>query len=519
MMKVGSIVVPVQKPIAQARKAEAAVAAPSDNPIYKVALGAGTPEKKRAAIRAYLAATDSKMENKARLTEWHALEAWLEDEFQRSEKEILRLTDTETFSVLQGIHQDMYGGLQEFDEAMKPLNDVLDAVYALNVADKTFDAYLEIKGDEAAQAERQAQRDAVAKKAQALSASMDALHHDMDALGEEKAFFGFGNVKKSARSALATKERELTDIAAQLESLKTEVEALDKAPERDSALGDLAVHKGELQKLLNISGADWRAQQQRLVDSALNFINNSKSKLTEVQGHLGRMTEQVDALYDTNNGMRQIYALVGDGVSDALAETRARRTALDQPRGDEDLTSKIIRNDGLAVLDEHAQGLDAAHNNCATGFAATTTQEVQLRTMRESNKEKMAKARVLATQGTSAMAGRLAMSVNAVSDAALGQSEMALQDTLNKMNDRTNVIIQKQVISQSLTPQQIARDLDKTVKELSGLRAVVQSSRGLMESGVAAVRESIEGLHDIATGLSADSSESRAAYSKTPEAR
>jgi hypothetical protein len=514
--KVGDIEIPAGitrlRPTATP-KTEAAVAAPVNNPIYKLIVGEASPEEKRNEIAEYLTATSSKAENKERLAQWQEVSAWLEEEFQRAQKEILHLTDTETFSVMQGVYKDMFGALGEFDEAMKPLTDVLDAVFALNTADKTFDAYLEIKGDEAAETDRKIKRGDLEGRFAAMQNAVGEINTSIAQLGEEKQFFGYGNVKKSARKAIAVKEMALQSVQENLDKLEADLVSFDSQPQRESALGDLAVHKDELKKLLNISGDDWKAQQGRLVNSALAFIENSRTKIGEVEKHLGMMTEQVDTLYDTNQRMNQVYALVGDGVGDAMVATTLTRAMDSATNENEGLSDRLKRNERLTVVDEHAKALEEAHRTCATGFAETATEEVRLRTMRESNREKMSKARIMATQGTSGVAGRLATVVNAVSDAALGESETALRDTLSKMTDRTNIISQKQVIQQSLSAQQLAGDLEKTVAQLGSLREVVQASRGIMESGVAAVRETVEQVKGLAEGLGADAAKARAVYS------
>lgn len=520
MRRVGAIEVPIVTARSQAiaHKAEAAVAAPTDNPLYKIMFSESlSVEEKRAAIAKHMAATLAKAENKARVEEFYKLQAWLEEEFQRMQKEILHLTDTEAFSVLQSVYNDMNGALVEFDETMKPLTDVLDALYALNTADKTFDAYVEIKGDEKAEAERAAKRAEAETKLNAVRNRVEATGERIAVLGEDKAWFGYGNVKKRSREEIALKGRELAAARADLDAMALEITALANAPERESSLGDLAVHKGELRKLLNITGDDWKQKQTALVNSALGFITKSKDRIGDVERHLGLMTEQVDALYDTNSRMGQVYALVGDGVGDAVKATAGTRAGVAAPQEGESMTVQIERNQRLVTLDEHAKALDDAARSCATGFAETTSEEVRLRTMRESNRDKMSRARVMATQGTSGIAGRLAVVVNAVSDAALGESETGLRDTLMKMADRTNVVAQKQVIAQSLGAQQTAAELERTIKGLGEMREVVQAGRQLMEQGVAAVREQIGTLTGLAEGLKADAGETIAVYADRPK--
>lgn len=520
MRRVGAIEVPTVTVRTQAiqRRAESAVAAPSDNPLYKILFAENlTAEEKRAAIAKHMAATLAKAKNKERVEEFYKLQAWLEEEFQRMQKEILHLTDTEAFSVLQSVYNDMNGALVEFDETMKPLTDVLDALYALNTADKTFDAYVEIRGDEKAEAEQASKRAAAQTKIDGLRNRVANASDRIAMLGEDKAWFGYGNVKKTARQEIAIKERELAETRAEMDALATEITALNDESQRESALGDLAVHKGELRKLLNITGDDWKQKQSALVQSALGFINKSKDRIGDVEKHLGMMTEQVDALYDTNSRMGQVYALVGDGIGDAVKATGGIRAGIATSQNDEGMTAQIERNSRLVTLDEHAKALDDANRACATGFAETTSEEVRLRTMREANRDKMSRARIMATQGTSGIAGRLAVVVNAVSDAALGESETGLRDTLIKMADRTNVVAQKQVIAQSLGAQQTATELERTIKDLGQMREVVQAGRQLMEQGVAAVREQIGTLHGLAEGLKTDAGETIAIYADKPK--
>jgi hypothetical protein len=107
-----------------------------ENVFYKTIFAEGDPEAKRAAVARELAYNleDEKAENKTSLAEFELFKEWLMEQRKDMAQEIIKLTDTDAFSELKDVFDEMNLGLLDFENQMSPLTDILDAVYALRLA-------------------------------------------------------------------------------------------------------------------------------------------------------------------------------------------------------------------------------------------------------------------------------------------------------------------------------------------------------------------------------------------------
>ena len=122
-----------------------------DNAIYKIIFSEGDPEAKKSAVARELAydLEEEKADNKASLLAFDLFKEWLMEQRKEMAQEIIKLTDTDAFSELKDVFDEMNQGLLDFEEQMAPLTEILDAVYALRMASDgaMFDVFREIQDD------------------------------------------------------------------------------------------------------------------------------------------------------------------------------------------------------------------------------------------------------------------------------------------------------------------------------------------------------------------------------------
>ena len=502
--KVGDIVVPeavyqqnvAKRTQAQRQQETATVATPTDNAIYKIVFGEGSPEQKRAALKAYLTFPGTKAESRARADAYRAFEEWLQSERKRMAREIIRLTDTEAFAELQKTYQAMNGDLVEFDEKLKPLLEILQAVYDLRGAGKTLDAFIEIQQDKAHEAERKAQQEADEARFTDLRARIDSLRKENAQLGEQKALFGYGGIKASARTQMAVNQVDLDKTVSELDAFTAEVGQRDDA-KHISALGDMSKQKEKLRELLDLNADTHTENQKALLEATRNFCDHAEERAGAVRQHFEGMAKQIEALSDTNSQMLGVYAVMADGLHDAVEANTEMRTDLTAAPADESTFARLDREDRLNALEDHVAAMDKATGSTIETIGDLTKQAVNVRTMRSSNQDSIEQARRMQAQGVAGVADQLSVVVNAISSAAIGESAELLRGNLTKMVERTGVIAQQEVIKQSMNIQQFDQDITHAIDNLQKIGDVLQTGNTVYREGL----ESLHGNLDRMRGL------------------
>jgi hypothetical protein len=414
------------------------------NPFYKIIFSDGTPEAKKQAIAQQLAynVAEEKSENKNRLAAFELFKEWLMDQRKDMAQEIINLTDTDAFSELKDVFDEMNQGLLEFERQMAPLTDILDAVYRLRMASDgaMFDVFREIQEDkeeEARIAELRAEQD---QELGQLSNNVSRLQEDISVLQGQRSWFGLGGIKKGALRQIADKETQLRDKRTAIDDLSNTIEKTTF--NRVSKYSEFATEKAKLRELLDISSDEHKNRQQGLVESANKFVTTADTRTANVLEHLEGINTQVDRLADSNGGLRNVYAVIGEAVQDAEeANTNLRDGLLQGAEGESNIAQMKRDNQKMAVED-HVTALTAAKVDTLGTYSDLTAESYRIKSMKDANNSQVAKTRSLNSKGVSGVASRLSTVLQGVSMAALSESSEVAQMTLERMNDQTNRIAQ-----------------------------------------------------------------------------
>ena len=197
------------------------------NPFYKIVFGEGDPEAKKAAVAKQLAydLESEKSENKERLSAFELFKEWLMDQRKDMAQEIINLTDTDAFSELKDVFDQMNQGLLDFERQMAPLTDILDAVYRLRMASDgaMFDVFREIQEDKEEEARIAALRTEQDSRLESLNTRVESLMQQNRVLEGQKSWFGLGGTKKSALEQIARNETELNSERRTIDTLTEEI--------------------------------------------------------------------------------------------------------------------------------------------------------------------------------------------------------------------------------------------------------------------------------------------------------
>ena len=127
---------------------DARFASIQSNAFYKVMFAEESrPEEKKSLVAKMLTFEGTKEQNRERIKEFELFKEYLQSQREAMAQEIIRLTDTETFAELKMVYDDLNTSLIEFDNKMRPLTDIIDAVYTLRTNGMTVEAFQEIIRD------------------------------------------------------------------------------------------------------------------------------------------------------------------------------------------------------------------------------------------------------------------------------------------------------------------------------------------------------------------------------------
>jgi hypothetical protein len=466
------------------------------------------PEQKRAAVTEALVFTGTKEENRTRIREFEDLKEYLQGVRSKLSEKIISMTDTETFSELKLIYDQINGSLVDFDNKMAPLTDIIDAVYTLRTNGETLNTFREILADREREKEVQEKRAGFEADINGVNAEISRLNNEMRAEGEKKTFL-FRKVKPEALARIEDIKAEIARKNVKLGQIRNDIVELNRENEEVAGrVGKYDQEKAKLRELLDISTDQHRARQEALVGAALNFVQVSKDRLGAVRTSLGRMNTQVENLADTNSDMTQIYAILNEGVKSAEKDNQSLRDTLSAPEGDESLIAKNIREGKLDNINDGIKMLDASAADTMLSYGDLTTQTIRIKVMKDSNDEQITRARTLHAQGVAGVADRLSVVLQAVSSAAINESSSMAQNTLEAMSDNTNRIAQKEVIRVATGTGEISQQVDKAMADLAAYGEVSRAATDLTRAGVREMREKLEQMQKVAEDVQADIKES-----------
>jgi len=347
----------------------------NNNTFAKITFSDLSPEKKKEEIAKALTydQSQSKEENQSRLKEFELFKEYLQSERQRMAQDIIDLTNTDAFAEMHEMFNEMNGAIVEFDESMRPLVEIIDAVWTLRQQGKemTLDVFKEIQDDKEAQIKRDQE---VAEKEAALAqirAQVEADKREIYRLENNKRLFGLlspSNEDQAAAAALKDKKAQgEATLATQIQDLET----LKTTPVSETKFAEFAQEKAKLRELLDISSDEHKDRQKRLIAAAQNFVNTTDERGEKVLDHFTGLGEHIETLGDANRGIQGIYAILTEASTDAARKNKGERDKLAVAAAEENKVEEMARTNKKADVEEfiprptfrdgHAQELCRPH--------------------------------------------------------------------------------------------------------------------------------------------------------------
>ena len=132
---------------------------------------------------------------------------------------------------------------------------------------------------------------------------------------QERSWFGFGGIKKSALKDIARKEEEINSIVSDITDIREEMDK--QVYTRETQFKEFESEKKKLRELLDLTTDDFKERQEDLVDAALTFVNTMDERSGTVLSHMEKIRDQIGNVDDVNGRMQKIFAVINEGVKDA----------------------------------------------------------------------------------------------------------------------------------------------------------------------------------------------------------
>lgn len=472
------------------------------NTFYKIILNPDfSPTERKEAVAKALTFTHDKIESSTRLDEFNQFKEYLQHERKRMAKEIISLTDTDAFSELKAVYDEINRALLSFESKITPLTDIVDAVYTLRMDGVTFDVFREIANDKEKEAELLALQLQQSAELERLTQSIEEMRRQVAILGEDKGWFGFGNVRRSSREKIALLQLDLQELTQELQDLTQQIDATPKAFVAHTELAEYRDQKAKLRELLDISSDQHIQRQRDLVSAAQEFINTTETRVGTVSQHFDQMNGQIANLSEANYSMREIYAIINDATKDAERSNENIRETLQPGSVDEGDIEKMARERSKRDLEGHIKALGTSSVDTTTVLAELTTSSHRIKSMQDANEQQISKTRQLHSSGVAGVADQLSTVLQAVSSAALGESSEMARMSLERMQQTTNDLGQKEVIRVALGSKEINSELAKALEDLEQYGQVVEAATSITRQGLEETKELLGRLEDTARGV------------------
>jgi chromosome segregation ATPase len=461
------------------------------------------PHVKRAAVTRALAYNqeESKEDNEARIAAFEEFKEYLMAYRKEMSKEIIRLADTEAFSELQSVFEDMNSALLQFEVTITPLVEIIDAVHRLNLASDgaMYDVFKEIQEDKEEEARIEKERAEQMAQLDRYDAEIRDLQRDIAALREEKSWFGLGGIKQSALQEIARKEVDITSRNKEIGELRKAIES--RVNTRESKFAQYANEKAQLRELLDITSDEHKERQEALVKAALNFVNTTEERTGGVLERMNGIRDQIKNVDTVNGNMKRIFAVVTDGIKEAETDNADVTHTLKSPVEGESTLEQYDREDKLQAVNEHVEALTASKVDTLATLGELQEESMNIKSMRDTNTQQISHTRKMHTSGTAGVASRLSTVLTAVSSAALNEARTTTQNTLKNMNVITQEIAQNEAIKNATNLHVQNDELSRAIEQLASYKEISDKATEITRTALAEQKELQKEMEETAADL------------------
>ncbi len=461
-----------------------------------------SPEAKRDALVKALTFSKeaTKEENRAKLEAFSQFKEYLQEQRKLLNREGIKLQDTEAFAELQSVIDDMTKSSIEFQDKVKPLLDVLSAVFEIRKHDKITDVYKEIQNDKAWQDEQLTQLASFEYELGVARNKLDNLVKEKARLLFDRSFFGLGPIKNSAK--VRSEEIATIDQPRVSDSIAELIQKIEKK-RNDLAIGplsenpELARQKKVLKEFLDLTKEGNRDRQKALIDAAVNYVDTSDSRLKNVLGTLNRLGKHAEVMSDANGMLKNMHLIMDESLKNVSKENETIKKDLVNPQAEESAIAKMTREEKLNELNEHITLTNDGAVDIANSIGGLTKHSVQIQAYKDTLRNESGSTKRLHLEGVSQMGEQLMSVISAISAAATSESRSIAANNFAKMAEQNATIISQEVVRNATNVEVEANQIAKLVGELQDYGDVLNASSQIASQGYGKMRDTVDAIRKV----------------------
>jgi hypothetical protein len=486
-----------------------------ENTFYKIIFNPEfSPEQKMESAAKALEFTENKEENRTRLKEFDSFKEYMNAVSEKMSKDRIKLTDTEVFAELQKNYGDLQIDLEDFFNKIRPLNEIIDALYKLRVDGKTRAVLDQIREDQEWEANILVQKEDLSNKINGIvnsirqtEASIKDLEVNNVALAQDKGFFGYGQIKAASMTQIKVNEKLMEDRRQEIVKLQESVEVFrGDLNKLDSDISERMSNRpdsfeiGKLRELLDLTSDQHTQRQADMVAAALKFVESGKERFGSIRNSLDKMVTQIDGLGDNNTSMIQITAVLNEATKVAETSNQKKREEYSKIPDDANLIEKMRLQTLQQDIEEHIDVLNTAAVDTMQSYGELTTEAIKIRNMQAATKKQVESARTMHSRGIASVASQLSTVLTAVNAAGITEAHAMAANTLNEMTRVTNEIAQKEAIRIATSRDDVNSDLEALLKTLEDFGDTQREATDITRGALSDIRHNMAALE----GLSRD---------------
>lgn len=470
-----------------------------DNPFAKIVEAYPNPEDQKAAmveLMTFVDAETTKKNNKY-LEEYGA---YMQSDRQRLAVELIKMTDTKTFSNMQKVLRDINDGVLDFEEQIQPFMEIINAVRLIQAEDATTDIIAEMREDEKRRAEMDKKLAAISRDLEVLRSGVKGKLVQIEKLKEDRRFLGLGDIKQSAKDRIAVLNVEISQLKSdESDLLNKQNELRASYKETESKFENLKEAKEIMASMLNLSEGDHEERHKKLVDTAAEFVNTTKERVSETLDRSVQMGDQIKSLSDLAFTMRSRYTVLSEAAKDAEKINSEKHEALKaEMENDGGGLGRIQKEEESRALAKHITILNDAATETTNVISDLTTSSQRIENMEAANIKQIKKTQQIQTSGIAGVADNLSSVLTAINQAAIGQASTAAQQSLRRMNTNTINLTKEQMLNMAKERNDDNSALIKMLEEMAGYGEVIQLANESAQEAIGENREILKDMRRVA---------------------
>lgn len=499
---------PLAKNKVRSSRSETAFADIQENSFFKVIFSNSLSlEEKVEGVAKALEFTNNKEEDRARLKEFDSFKEYLQSISEQMSKQRIQMTDTEVFAELQRVYSDFNNDLNEFIDQIKPLTDITDALYKLRQSGETRDVLAQIKADREWESDADERKKTLEETLVLLEQEITDLGNANLELAQDKAFFGFGQIRPASKAKILSNEASMEKLREEEKNIRAKLDELNKEIGERESLRSQSVEAQKLRELLDLTSEEHTLRQAKMVESALKFVTEGKERFGAIRSHLDKMVKQIEGLGDNNGNMIQIFAVINEATKKAENAHRERRKALEEAEISDSLVEKMKHEEECRQLDEHIDTVTTATVDSMQTYGDLTTEAVKIRNMQAATKKQVESARAMHSRGIASVASQLSVVVTAVNSAAINEAQSMASSTLSEMAKVTNDIAKNEAIRIATGRDDVNYELESMLQNLAEFGDTQREATEITREALETMRANLEEMEKLAKDVQSDTNE------------